>query len=182
MDHFSGWGLVVLRGMGIRPYMKHRCFGINYTIRREQAGMANLPCPGPGGPVVKRRPRGFLHAAGLELAVLGRGHADDLSVHAFLRAVRRIRPRGLRARTPENCKRWNTKNVWRRIYPGVMGIHGGVFYNARTEQWIAITCRRPHVGYILNIADAGRGVCYDFTLHGPFAVGQWMRMPEIKLI
>ena len=73
------------------------------------------------------------------------------------------------------------QNVWRRMYPGSMAIHGGLFYNEQTGHWLAITCRRPHVGYILNIENAGRGVGYDFTLHAPFNIGDSLRMRKGRL-
>jgi len=53
VDHFSGWGLVLQRSMGLRENMKFPCFGIHYHIRREQADQTDLPCPGPGGPVIE---------------------------------------------------------------------------------------------------------------------------------
>jgi len=56
------------------------------------------------------------------------------------------------------------QNAWRRTYPGCLVVHGGLFYDVETEEWIAITCRQAHVGYRLNIADAGEGVGYDFLL------------------
>lgn len=181
VDHFSGWGLVVNRRMGGRTYLKHNCFGVNYSIRREQASMDDLPCPGPGGPVIEAP----LYVDTLSLLNWNwRFWGDDTrmifpSTHSS-GPFDEFGHAGCEHDTPENCKQW-LQNVWRRIYPGVMAVHGGVFYNAKTENWIAITCRRPHVGYIVNIEDAGRGVCYDFTLHSEVALGQWLRMPEIKI-
>jgi len=180
-DHFSGYGLVVSRSMGLREYAKHPSFGVHYLIRRELADMTDLPCPGPGGPVIEaplfvdtfslmnwnwkfwgedtRMIFSSAHSGGPSDEFGHVGHEDD---------------------TPENAKKF-MQNVWRRIYPGVMTIHGGVFYNARTGHWVAITCRRPPVGYILNIEDAGRGVGYDFTLHAPFGIGDSLQMPEVTM-
>jgi len=180
VDHFAGWGLVVAREMGERPGLKHHCFGIQTLIRRELCDQT-LPCPGPGGPTVEAPlwvdtfsvinwnwkfwgddTRMIFHS------VHSSGPSDEMG-HV-----------GYEHDTPENCKKF-MQNVWRRIYPGTMLVHGGVFYDAKTEHWIAITCRRPQVGYILNIKDSGRGVSYDFTLHGQFGVGQTLQLPEIKI-
>jgi len=181
VDHFSGWGLVVHRSMGFRSGMKHKCFGIHYHIHRAQAEQTDLPCPGPGGPVIEAP----LHVDSITLPawnwnfwgddtrmIFPSSHSsgpDDEYGHV-----------GYEHDTPEKCKNF-MRNVWRRIYPGVMVIHGGVYYNARTGHWLAITCRRPQLGYILNIADAGRGVAYDYTLHAPLGPGEALTIPEIKI-
>jgi hypothetical protein len=181
VDHYSGAGLVLVRSMGERYNMKYRCLGVHYLIRRELADADDLPCPGPGGPVVEAP----LYVDTFTLlnwnwrfwgedtrmmfpSCHSTGPADEFG-HA-----------GYEHDTPERCKQF-MRNVWRRVYPGVMAIHGGVFYNARTGHWLAITCRRPNVGYILNIESAGRGVSYDFTLHSRFDLGNDLQMPEIKI-
>jgi hypothetical protein len=180
-DHFSGWGLVAVRSMGHRTYAAHPCFGVHYLVRRELADMTDLPCPGPGGPVVEA-------PCWVDTLTLGnwnwRFWGDDTRM--IFPSSHSSGPSdeaghvGYENDTPEQCKRF-LQNVWRRIYPGVMAVHGGLFYNARTHHWIAITCRRPNVGYILNMTAAGRGVAYDFTLHAPFDLGQSLQMPEIKI-
>ena len=181
IDHFAGWGLVVARSMGTRPGMKHPCFGIQYKIRREQADLTDLPCPGPGGPVIEAP----LHVDSFTLLNWNwKFWGDDTRM--LFHSAHSSGPYdefghvGYEHDTPEKCKQF-MQNVWRRIYPGVMTIHGGVFYNAKTGHWLAITCRRPQVGYILNIESAGRGVAYDFTLHAPFNLGDALTMPEIKI-
>ena len=181
VDHFSGCGLVINRNMGPRPYMKYNCYGVNYLLRRELADMTDLPCPGPGGPVIEAPL--YVDSFGLfnwnwkfwgdDTRMIfpsshTNGPADEFG-HI-----------GYENDTPEVAKNY-MQNVWRRIYPGVLVIHGGLFYNAKTEHWIAITCRRAHVGYILNLENGGRGVSYDFTLHAEFEIGDWLRMPEIKI-
>ncbi|HUS57731.1 MAG TPA: hypothetical protein VM141_03685 [Planctomycetota bacterium] len=181
VDHFSGYGLVVSRSMGLRSYMKHPCFGVHYLIRRELADMTDLPCPGPGGPVVEAP----LYVDTFSLLNWNwRFWGDDTrmifpSLHTNGPADE-FGHVGYEHDSPEQCKKY-MQNVWRRAYPGVMAIHGGLFYNAKTAHWIAITCRRPHVGYILNLNNAGRGVCYDFTLHAPFNIGDSLQMPEVKI-
>ncbi len=181
VDHMAGAGLVVVRAMGHRTYMKHPCFGVHYLVRRELADLTDLPCPGPGGPVVETP----LYVDTFTLLNWNwRFWGDDTrmifpSAHSSGPADE-FGHIGHEHGSPEECKRF-MQNVWRRIYPGVMTIHGGVFYNARTGHWLAITCRRPHVGYILNLKDAGRGVGYDFTLHAPFGIGDSLQMPEIKI-
>jgi hypothetical protein len=181
VDHFSGYGLVVVRSMGERSYMKWPCYGVHYLIRRELADMNDLPCPGPGGPVVEAP----LYVDTFSLLNWNWKFWGDDTRMIFPSAhstgpFDEFGHVGYEHDTPEQCKAF-MQNVWRRIYPGVMVIHGGVFYNAKTEHWIAVTCRRPQVGYILNIEDAGRGVGYDFTLHAPFEIGDSLQMPEIKI-
>ena len=179
-DHFSGWGLVLARQIGGRAGLKHPCVGIQSYIRRELCDQT-CPVPGPGGPVVE---------APLwvdTFSVLNwnwKFWGDD---------TRMIFPTshsngpsdewghvGYEHDTPENCKKY-LKNVWRRIYPGALVIHGGLFYNASTDHWLAITCRQAQVGYILNMENAGRGASYDFTLHAQFPIGESLQLPEIKL-
>lgn len=179
--HFSGWGLVIERTMGSRANVKHPCFGVNYLIRREQADATDLPCPGPGGPPVEAP----LFVDTFTLLNWNWSFWGD-DTQMIFPSLHSNGPSdefghlGYEHDTPERCKAF-LRNVWRRIYPGVMGIHGGVFHNARTGHWLAITCRRPHVGYILNTEAAGRGVGYDFTLHAPFGLGDSLTLPEVKL-
>ncbi len=181
VDHFSGWGLVINRQIGERPGLKFNCVGVNYLIRRELADMTDLPCPGPGGPV-NEAPL-YVDSFGL-MNWDWKFWGDD---------TRMIFPSshsqgpcdefghiGYEHDTPAKCKNF-IRNVCRRTYPGTMVIHGGVFYNAKTGHWLAITCRRAHVGYCLNIEKAGEGVGYDFLLHAPFNIGDSLRMPEIKI-
>jgi hypothetical protein len=181
VNHFSGWGLVVNRDMGPRDNAKFPSFGVHYLIRRELADMDDLPCPGPGGPVVEAP----LYVDTFSLLNWNWSFWGD-DTRMIFPSLHSSGPTdefghvGYENDTPEQCKKF-MRNVWRRIYPGVMGIHGGVFYNAKTGHWLAITCRRPHVGYILNIRDAGRGVGYDFTLHAPFGIGEALQLPEVKL-
>lgn len=181
VDHFSGWGLVVNRQIGEREGLNYNCVGVNYLIRRELADMTDLPCPGPGGPV-NEAPL-YVDSFGL-LNWDWKFWGDD---------TRMIFPSshtqgpcdefghiGYEHDTPAKCKKF-IQNAWRRTYPGCMVIHGGLFYDAKSENWIAITCRRAHVGYKVNINEAGDGVGYDFLLHAPFGIGDSLRMPEIKI-
>lgn len=181
VDHFSGWGLVMNRHIGARDGMRFNCTGINYQIRRELADMTDLPCPGPGGPV---------NEAPLYVDRFGLMNWDW---HFWGDDTRMIFPSshtqgpcdefghiGYEHDTPARCKQF-MQNVWRRTYPSTMVIHGGLFYNKKTEHWLALTCRRSHVGYQLNIDDAGDGIGYDFLLHAPFDIGDSLRMPETKI-
>lgn len=181
VDHFSGWGLVVSRSMGERPGLRTPCFGVQYKIRREQADAVSLPCPGPGGPPIEA-------PLYVDTFTLLNWHwrfwGEDTrmlfsSAHSS-GPFDEFGHVGYEHDTPERCKAF-MQNVWRRVYPGTMVVHGGVFHNVRTGHWLAITCRRPQVGYILNIESAGRGVAYDFTLHAPFPLGEALTLPEIKL-
>ena len=180
VNHFCGWGLVLARSMGSREDLKYNCYGINYHVRRDYAE-PTCPIPGPGGPVVEAP----LWVDSFSLLNLNWKFWGEDTRMLFPSAhsngpVGEDGHAGYEHDTPENCKRYLV-NDWRRIYPGVLVIHGGLFYNARTEEWIAVTCRRSHVGYILNTENAGRGVSYDFTLHAPFNPGDALRLPEIKL-
>jgi hypothetical protein len=180
VDQFAGWGLVLARVMGGRPKLKHNCFGIQTLVRRELCDQT-CPCPGPGGPVVEAPlwvdTFGVLNwnwkfwgddTRMLFCSAHSSGPSDEFG-HV-----------GYEHDKPEACKRF-MQNVWRRLYPGNMAIHGGLFYNAKTHHWLAITCRQPQVGYIINIEQAGRGVSYDFTLHAQFGIGETLQLPEIKI-
>ena len=181
VDHFSGWGLVVNRQIGGREGLNFNCIGINYQIRRELADMTDLPCPGPGGPV---------NEAPLYVDSFG---LMNWNWKFWGEKTRMIFPSshtqgpcdefghiGYEHDTPKKCKKF-LQNVWRRTYPGCMVVHGGLFYDAKSSNWIAITCRCPHVGYQLNIEKAGEGIGYDFLLHATFGIGDSLRMPEIKI-
>ncbi len=180
VNHLTGHGLVLTREMGERPQLPHRCLGIQYWVRREQADLT-YPIPGPGGPVVESP----LWVDTLSLLTLDWQFWGD--------ATRMIFPSSFSAGpsdawghigyendTPEKAKAY-LDNFYRRVYAGGLVIHGGVFYNIETQHWLALTCRRPHQGYILNMHDAGRGVAYDFTFHAHVNLGDQVRMPEIKL-
>ncbi|HUX00984.1 MAG: hypothetical protein WBD63_02535 [Phycisphaerae bacterium] len=179
VNQFSGWGLVLARTMGQRLGLKHQCYGVHTHVRRELCDQT-YPVPGPGGPVVEAplwvdtfsilnwnwkfwgEDTRMIFASSHSNGPTGEwGHC------------------GYENDTPETCKGF-LQNIWRRIYPGCLVIHGGLFYNIRTGHWLAITCRQPHVGYILNIEKAGRGVSYDFTLHAPFHPGDALQLPEVK--
>ena len=181
VDHFSGWGLVVNRQIGSRDYAKFNCTGINYLVRRELCDMTDLPCPGPGGPVNEAP----LHVDSFGLLNWDWRFWGDKTRMIFPSSHSQgpsdeFGHIGYEHDTPAKCKQF-IQNAWRRTYPGCLVVHGGLFYNSDTEEWIAITCRRAHVGYRLNIADAGEGVGYDFLLHAPFGIGDNLRLPEIKI-
>lgn len=181
VDHFSGWGLVVNRQIGDRPNAKYHCTGINYLIRRELCDMTDLPCPGPGGPVNEAP----LHVDSFGILNWDWKFWGDKTRMIFPSSHTQgpsdeFGHIGYEHDTPAKGKQF-MQNAWRRTYPGCLVVHGGLFYNCETEEWIAITCRQAHVGYRLNIADAGEGVGYDFLLHAPFGIGDNLRLPEIKL-
>ena len=180
-DHFSGYGLVLNRHIGHRNGMKFHCTGVRYLIRRELADYDTLPCPGPGGPA--NEAPCWIDSLGLlnwnwkfwgdkTRMIFPSSHTQgpcDEFGHV-----------GYEHDTPARCKQF-LQNVWRRTYPSTMTIHGGMFYNVETGHWLAITCRRPHVGYRLNLENAGDGVSYDFLLHAMFGIGETLRLPEIKI-
>ncbi len=179
-DQFTGWALEISRQMGIRENAKHKCFGINYWIKRVKADNT-YPESGPGDCVIESP----LYVDYFSLLNLDWKFWDDDTRMVFSSSMaagptHEFGHCGYENDTPENSKKY-MQNIWRRVYPSTMLIHGGLFYNAKTEEWIAVTCRKPHVGYILNIENAGRGVSYDFTLHSEFKMNEFLRMPEIKI-
>ncbi len=181
VEHFAGWSLVLSRKMGERLNLKHPCFGVQTLVRRELCDASSYQNPGPGGPPVEVPL--YIDTLGVlgwnwgfwgedTRMIFPSSHSQGPSgAHGHI---------GYENDTPEEVKSF-LGNIWRRVYPGVMAIHGGLFYNAKTRHWIAITCRRPGVGYVLDIEGAGRGVGYNFTLHAPFALGESLRLPEIKI-
>lgn len=181
INHYSGWGLVVNRQIGERSNAKFPCTGINYRIRRELADMDDLPIPGPGGPVNEAP----LHVDSFGILNWDWKFWGDKTRMIFPSSHTQgpsdeFAHIGYDHDTPDNCKRY-MQNIVRRLYPGTMIVHGGLFYNCETEEWIALTCRRAHVGYKLNIEDAGEAVGYDFLLQAPFDIGDHLRLPEIKI-
>ncbi len=180
VNQLAGWALLLARTMGGRPNLKHPCFGIQTLIRRELCDQT-CPTPGPGGPVVEAP----LYVDTFSILNWNwRFWGDDTRM--IFASSHSSGPAdewghiGYEHDTPEACKRF-LQNIWRRTYPCSMVIHGGLFYNAASEHWLAITCRRPQVGYALNIESAGRGVAYDFMLHAPFNLGDVLQLPEIKI-
>ena len=181
VEHLSGWGLVITRKQGGRWNSAFKCVGVGYHVRREHCDTTDLPCHGPGGPVIE---------APMWLETLG---LFNLNWKFWGDKTRMIFPSshtngptdefahiGYENDTPEIAKSY-MQNIWRRLYPGNLVLHGACYYNESTNHWIAVTCRRPHVGYALNIKDAGRGLGYDFTFHDFFEMGANQRMPEIKI-
>ena len=154
VDQFTGWALEISRQQGMRDNAKHRCFGINYWVKRVKANNT-YPDSGPGDNVIEAP----LYADYFSLLNLNwKFWGDDTrmvfsSAHA-MGPTHEFGHCGYENDTPKNCKKY-MQNLWRRVYPSTMLIHGGLFYNQKTEEWIAITCRKAGMGYILNIKDAG---------------------------
>lgn len=179
IDHLTGWSLVLARRMGMRTNAKFPSFGIQTTIRRERCDHTQ-PDPGPGGPPIEAP----LYVDSLSLLNWNwQFWGDDTRMIATSchsnGPTQEYGHCGHENSHPTKAK-FNLKNPYRRIYPGNMLIHGGLFYDIKSGNWLAITCRRPQLGYLLNIDDAGLGVSYDFTLHAPFEMNEVLRMPEIK--
>lgn len=180
VNHYTGMGLVVTRSMGSRPKLPFNAIGIQYSLQRETAELSCL-CPGPGGPVVEAP----MYVDTLTLLNWNwRFWGDDTRLvfpNSYSCGPDEVDGHvGYENDTPEKAKSY-MRNVFRRHYPGGMVLNGAAFYNARTGHWLAITCRRPHLGYILNIEDAGRGVGFDFTFHAALPLGTTCRLPEITL-
>ena len=52
VDQFTGWALEISRQQGMRDNAKHRCFGINYWVKRVKANNT-YPDSGPGDNVIE---------------------------------------------------------------------------------------------------------------------------------
>jgi len=181
VDFWAGAGLVVNRSMGSRPGLRYGCFAIDYWIRRGHVDVTAIPYHGPGGPGVEA-PLWVDTITALNWNWQFWGDSTRMiycSTHSNA-ADHEWTHIGYNHDTPEKVKAF-MKNPFRRQYPGTMVIHGGLFYDETSGNWLAITCRRPHLGYMLNIDSAGRGVSYDFTLHAEFAPGENLRLPEVRL-
>ena len=181
VNHFAGAALVLNRSIGLRSYGKFPCVGVHHSVRRESADMTDLPCPGPGGPVMETP---LWIDTITPMAWNWNFWGDDtLMLHTSFHSngpIDEFGHCGLEHDTPENAKRF-MQNLFRRTYPSSMAIHGAVYYNKKTNHWITITCRRPNVGYILNITDAGRGVNYDYTFHKLWQPNDYALLPEVKI-
>ena len=180
VDHLSGWSLTVNRHIGSRSYMRFPCTAVRYWIRRENADCGSLLNHGPGGPAIEAP--FYADSIGVlnwNWRFWGENTRMIFSSSHSNGPCDEFGHIGHEHDTPEQCKRF-MQNAWRRTYPSSMVIHGGVFYDAESGNWLAITCRRPNLGYRLNITDAGSGVSYDFLLHAPFQPGDNLRLPEIK--
>jgi hypothetical protein len=180
INQYTGMGLVMTRVIGTRPKLPFNAIGVQYGLQRETAELS-YECPGPGGPV-------------LEAPM----HVDTMTLlnwnwKFWGEDTRMIYPNaysmgpdqenghmGYEHDTPENAKKF-LGHIFRRHYPGGLVLNGAVFYNIKTGHWVAITCRRPNIGYIVNIDSAGRGICFDFTFHAELPLGTTFRMPEITI-
>ena len=178
VNHFTGAGLTMSRIIGTRPKLPFNAVGVAYYLSREQAELSYY-CPGPGGPVMEAP----MYVDTLTLLNWNwKFWGEDTRMiypHSYSAGPCGENEHiGYEHSTPEEGKRF-LGHVFRRQYPGGLVLHGAAFYNARTGQWIAITCRRPNLSYIVNIRDAGRGVCFDFTFHALLPLGTILRLPEI---
>lgn len=180
-NFWAGSALVVTRHMQQQHNARFNAFGITHWIRRELGDVTQIPNHGPGGPMSEAP----LWVDTFSLLNWNWKFWGDDTRMMFTSAhsagpVGEWGHAGFEDDTPEAVKK-NLISPWRRLYPGTMVIHGGMFYNARTEHWVSITCRRPHVGYMLNLDKAGRAVGFDFKLHAHFGLGDSLRMPDIVI-
>jgi hypothetical protein len=178
VNQYTGFGLEITREL--RAEAAHRRLALAYHVRRHPAP-ATCPTPGPGGPPIEARlfvdsitvPRWQWQFWGeetrmLHLSLHNSGPDGDFGHVGYNRG-------------PVAEVKQSMGNIWRRQYPGVMAIHGAVYYSEKTGHWLAFTCRRPAVGYYLELAGAGLGLSYSYTLHDEFKPGQALQLPNIHL-
>lgn len=178
VNQYTGWGLEVTRHMGVSPHLRQ--LTVCYHVHRGKT-QPTCPIPGPGGPPIE-----------------GRMYVDTISVPRWRwkmwgDATRMVHlslhssgPDGQFGhigynRGPVADVKHYMGNIWRRQYPGVMAVHGAVYYDESSGNWLALTCRRPQVGYFLDLDHAGLGLSYNFTLHDDFRLDQALLLPEITI-
>ena len=176
VNQYCGWGLEVTRHVGIAPHLRQ--FTLNYHVHRGRT-LPACPIPGPGGPAVEAP----MH---VDTIAVPRWRwklwgCDTRMIHISLHSSGpdgQFGHIGYNRGPVEEVKHY-MGNVWRRQYPGVMAIHGAVYYDEKSGDWLAFTCRKPQVGYCLDLDHAGYGLSYSFTLHDEFRLDQSLLLPEI---
>ena len=77
--------------------------------------------------------------------------------------------------------RSTVNHFFRRQYGGDLGFPGAVFYDGQSENWLAISCRRPKLAYQLNYEAASNGVAFEFLPWCEIEMSQSIALPEIVL-
>jgi hypothetical protein len=178
INQYTGFGLDITRTLQVSTHLRQICF--SYQVARVRA-RSSYPIHGPGSPPIEGRmyvdtltvPRWNWSLWGddtrmLFLSTQGSGPHGDWGHVGYNRG-------------PVSEVKDSLKNIWRRLYPGVMGIHGAVYYDQKSGNWLAFTCRRPQVGYYLETEGTGLGLSFSFTLHAEFKPDETVLLPDIKL-
>ena len=63
----------------------------------------------------------------------------------------------------------------------MLGFPGAIFYDAETEHWLAMTCRRPEIAYNLNHEAADEGIAFDFLPVGELGMSQTIQLPQMLI-
>lgn len=176
INQMTGWGLRLTRLIRSSPHLRQ--LHVAYHVHREPCQMTCL-VNGPGDTPIEAR---LLVDTFTVPCWNWRFWGDDtrmlyLNHHS-------TGPQGPGGhcgydRGPVPMVKGMLENVWRRSYPGVLGLNGAVWYSEKTGQWLASSCRRPQVGYHLDLESSGDGLGYSFTLHEEFRPGQSLLLPEI---
>jgi hypothetical protein len=178
VNQYCGFGLEITRHLGVHPHQRQ--LTLSYHLHRGKA-LPTCPTPGPGGPAIESRM--FVDTITVPRWRWKMWGDDTRMLHLSLQSTG---PDGEFGHIGYNRGRVSDVkhymgNIWRRQYPGVMAVHGAVYYDDKTGNWLAITCRRPQVGYYLDLNNAGAGLSYSFTLHDEFRLSQSLLLPEIKI-
>lgn len=178
VNQYCGYGLEITRHLRPQPHLNQ--VHLAYHLSRSRTRPPEL-VPGPGGPAIEAR----LHVDTITVPRWNwkfwgkRTHLWHLSMHSS----GPIGPGGHvgHSNAPVRQAKEELSNIWRRQYPGVMGVQGGIYYNPDSEHWIAFSCRRPQIGYYLDLEQSGEGLSYSFTLHDEWHCDQAITLPEIVI-
>jgi len=178
INQYTGFGLEITRHLAASAAVRRITLG--YQVYRGKT-QPTCPVPGPGGPAVEARM--YVDTISVPRWRWKMWGDDTRMIHLSLHSSG---PDGPYAhigynRGPVAEVKSFMGNIWRRQYPGVMAIHGAVYYDQKSANWLALTCRLPQVGYFLDLDNAGLGLSYSFTLHDEFRMDQSLTLPEIVI-
>ncbi len=178
INQYCGYGFEITRHLRVQPHKN--MVAMRYQLRRTPA-KPTCPVPGPGGPPIEARlhvdtfstPRWQWRMWGdntrmIHLSLHANGPDGEYSHVGYNRG------------TVDEVRGY-LRNIWRRQYPGVMAVHGAVYYDEDSGNWLAFTCRLPKIGYYVDLEHAGLGLSYNFTLHGEVKMGRNITLPEITI-
>lgn len=70
-------------------------------------------------------------------------------------------------------------HFFRRQYCGDMGFPGAIFYDPDSQNWLAVSCRRPRLAYQLDHQSAQSGVAFEFLPMCEIEMSRTIQLPEI---